>query len=178
VVRNPLPVMDLRDAIAGRLADWRGLAGTETVDSVLAALAPVTEVQAPTDSERQQYLFRRIDVERGIAPPLVALWIAHGEETAALIEYDDPVAPEVDALLEAYQGPDLLLKGQRSVLGATVDEHVFAARGIALSIAEPYAEHRSRRIIRVQLFRPQSTSCYWRHIGPGPELRPSLRRSP
>jgi hypothetical protein len=176
MMRDPPPVKDLRAAIEGQLADWRGLVGSETVDTVLTALAPIAEVHAPVESEREQHRFRRIDVARASPPRLVTLWIPHGEETVALVEYDDPAAAPADALLEAYQGPDLLLKGQRSVSGATVDEHVFAARGIALSIAQPYADPGSRRIIRVQLFRPRSTASYWRYIGPGPELRPSLRR--
>lgn len=167
----------LVDAIAGMLLSWHGLAGTESVEAVLEALGPLKKVHAAVDSERQQQRFRLIVVEREVPPHRIELWILHGERTITLVEYDDPLLQDVEALLKVYRDPDILLEDKRTARGAVVKEYVYASRGITLSVAEPYlgAEQKSREIVHVQLYRSGSVKFYWRYIGPGFELHPSPR---
>jgi len=172
-------MFDLGDAIAGILIGWQGVAGTETIESVLETLKPFKNVHEAVDSERQQQRFRFIVVEREVPPYRIELWILHGEKTITLIEYDDPSIQDVEAVLKGYGTPDLVLEDKRTARGAGVKEYVYAARGITLSVAEPYdgSEQKSRQIIHVQLYRAGSVDYYWRYIGPGFELHPTLRSS-
>jgi hypothetical protein len=169
----------LVDAIAGMLMSWHGLAGTETVEAVLEALGPFSKVYEAVDSERQQQRFRLIVVEREVPPHRIELWTLHGERTITLLEYDDPLLQDVEAVLKVYGDPDILLEDKRTAQGAVVREYVYASRGLTLSVAEPYpgSKQKSREVVHVQLYRSGSANYYWRYIGPGFELRPTPRSS-
>lgn len=168
----------LANAIAGLLASWPGFAGTETIEALLPALQPVAKVQPAEHSERRQQAFQRVVVERETPPRRVELWSLQGEGTVALLEYDDgPPIGDPASVLEALGEPDIVLENQRTAQGAIVTEHVYARRGLTLSIARPYpgSDEHSRKIVHVQLYRPGTVADYWRSIGPGIELRPSPR---
>lgn len=168
----------LVDAIAGMLIAWHGLTGTETVETVLEMLKPINKVHETVYSERQQQRFRLIVVERDLPPYYIELWSLHGRKTITLLEYNDPVIEDVEAVLKAYGIPDLLLENKRTARGVVVKEYVYAKRGLTLSVAEPCpaSEQKSRQVVHVQLYRAGSVNDYWRYIGPGFELRPSPRR--
>lgn len=166
----------LANAIAGLLAAWPGFAGTETIETLLPALQPVAKVQPAERTERRQQVFQRVVVERDTPPRRVELWSLQGENTVALLEYDDgPPVADPAGVLEALGEPDVVLDNERTAQGATVTEHVYARRGLTLSIARPYpgSAEQARKIVHVQLYRQCTLTDYWRYIGPGMELRPS-----
>ena len=79
-----------------------------------------------------------------------------------------------DETLARLGPPDLVLADRRFVADATVRDHVYARRGLAVSIAEPFtdAPGHERRAVHLQLFAPTSPETYLTEIDRGDELAP------
>lgn len=170
--RNPL--RDLQNAFAGRLTDWRGLIGTETIKTVSEALQSLKQARPAVESERMTKRFRRSVFDCNTPPVQVEAWVLCSQEHLTLVEYNDPVVQNLEESLQVLGTPELVLENKRTAEGASVKELVYASRGITLSVAEPYpwANITSRQAVHVQLYRASSVHYYWRYIGPGPQLRP------
>jgi hypothetical protein len=168
------PTRDLQVALAGRLADWRGLIGIETIKTVSDALQSLKEAHPMVESERMTKRFRRSVFECYTPPLHIEAWVLCNQEHLTLVEYDDPVLQDLEESLQILGTPELVLENKRTAESAYVKELVYAGRGITLSIAEPYrwSKMTSRRAVHVQLYRGSSVDYYWRYIGPGPQLRP------
>jgi hypothetical protein len=106
----------IAQAARGELADWSGL-GSETIESVLAALSPVTGVQGPEDRERRIGRFAHYQIARSTPPSAVEVWIPVGAKEVALIELDDPAIGDVDRVLDQLGRHELVERGQRWLEG-------------------------------------------------------------
>ncbi len=170
-------VAALREAIAGRFARWRGLTGAETVDTVLQAAGPGASAASPVEAERIGKRFTLAAVERGEAPQRVEAWTLYGQDHVTLVEFADPVIAGLAETLRTLGAPVYVAQSEtRFAEGGVVFDHVFAGRGLTLSIAEPYVgSSYPRRAVWAQLYRAASAEYYRRYIGPGPELRPYPR---
>ncbi|MBD0372208.1 MAG: hypothetical protein ICV60_15305 [Pyrinomonadaceae bacterium] len=168
------PLAGFKDALAGRLAGWQGLPGSVTLQAITDALQPVRGAHAPVERERQSMRFMLTAFERDLPPQYVEVWQLYAQEHVTLVEYDDPPVEDLDEVLKEMGAPDLMLEDQRTAAGASVKEYIYARRGLALSLAEPYewSELKERRAVHAQLYRASSINYYWRYVGPGPRLRP------
>jgi hypothetical protein len=165
-------------ALRGELQEWHGL-GEETLESVTTALAPVEAVAGPTYAERRLGRFDKYTITRSAEPTEVQVWMPVDGPVAELIEYDDPVVTDVDALLDSLGEPEEIQHNQRFRTGTLVDEQVYAGRGLNLSVATPHADvgvdpppRGSRQIVHVQLFRPMAVDEWRAAIGATVPLRP------
>jgi hypothetical protein len=168
-------------ATGGELADWTGLPPDATLATLERELQP-TQVAGPVEKERPVSRFLVFTFERAADPRAVEAWFPFGSEQAALVEYDDPVVDDLDALLDALGPPELEQIGKRGADGALVTEKVYASRGLTLSVATPFEVAAqtepppgSRWLVHVQLY-PATTTQYWlTDIGAGLRPRPFPR---
>ena len=169
----------LRDAIRGRFTGWRGLTGAETVETVLHAAGPGARAAVPEEAERVRKRFTRTAIEREPGHGRVDVWTLYGQDHVTLVEYAEPGIADLTATLRGLGAPIYVAQSEtRSAEGGVVFDHVFADRGLTLSIAEPYAgSSHPRTAVWAQLYRAASAEYYRRYIGPGPELRPYPRSS-
>jgi hypothetical protein len=166
-------------AVAGDLGAWTGLPPDETRSSLERALAPVADVSGPVEAERPASRFQVLTFQRERAPRQVEAWFPVGSEHPELLEYDDPVVDDLDALLDALGEPELEQIGKRGADGALVTERVYGSRGLTLSVAAPF-EHAvrgeappgTRRLIHVQLYPATSAQHWLTDIGAGLPPRP------
>ena len=171
-------VEQLERVIAGHLAFWQGLSGSETVETVMPALQPVIRVEGPIREERTTYLCEVTRFRRSRAPVQIEAWVLLGQPSVTLLEYDNPIVHDLEGTLRALGKPALVAESKNKFAkGAVVMEYVFAGRGLSLSIAEPAnaIESKQRSAVHVQLFRAESAEYYIQYIGAGPELRPFPR---
>jgi len=115
----------------GELSEWHGL-GEETLEPLTSALAPVEAVAGPAYAERRLGRFDKYTITRSAEPVDVRVWVPVDDPVAALIEYDDPVVTDVDALLDSLGEPEEVQHNQRFRTGSLVDEQVYAGRGLDL----------------------------------------------
>ncbi len=168
-------------ATAGDLAEWTGLPPDETLATLEHELRP-GRVSGPVEAERRVSRFLVFTFERDAEPRLVETWFPFGSEHAALVEYDDPVVDDLDALLDALGPPELEQIGKRGADGALVTEMIYASRGLTLSVATPFEvagqdepPPGSRWLVHIQLY-PATTTQYWvTDIGAGLPPRPFPR---
>lgn len=168
----------IAQALRGDLSDWRGL-GDESFEELTEALGPVVAVVGPRYAERGPGRFDKYAITRPEEPTEVEVWVTTGESAPALIEFDDPPATDVDALLDGLGEPEEVQHNRRFRSGALVDELVYASHGLSLSVATPHADvgviptpRGSRRIIHVQLFRATTVDQWRANIGSVVPLRP------
>lgn len=171
--------MEIRRAIGGDLRDWQGLAATETVQSLTDQLAPVSSTSKPVEKARLRRRYQVTNLTRNAAPRTVEAWVPVGSNQVSLIEVDDPVVKDLDGLLETFGSPDLLLSGKRYREGAMVREHVYAGRGITLSVASPFDGESGGptgdAVIHLQLYPATTPETWTTQIGAGAELHPFPR---
>jgi hypothetical protein len=169
--------MNLQPTIRGDLARWRGLDGDETRDSLSQGLAPVLRVNESDTMTRKQRLFRVLTYDRSEAPRSIEAWFVLGEAPVTLLEYDDPPVDDLNRTLRAYGEPELIWSRRRHAPDAIVREHIYARRGITLSIAEPLAETAPKDpwLVHVQLYQRMDTQYYVADIGSVEGPRPYPR---
>lgn len=171
--------MDIRRAIEGDLRNWRGLAATETVQSLTDQLAPLSKTGNPVEKARLQKRYQVTSLTRKATPKSLEAWVLVGSKQVSLIEVDDPVVNDLDGLLESFGSPDLLVSGKRYQEGAMVREHVYAGRGITLSVATPFDGESGGptrdAVVHLQLYPATTPEAWTTQIGAGAELRPSPR---
>ena len=107
----------------------------------------------------------------------VDAWLRVGETEVTSLEFRPPESFDHAAVLAALGEPETVLRSNHFEVGAVVQEHVHAERGITVAVAEPFAEDRHQPwIVYVQLYRPMSAQEYVTTVGQsGDELRPYPR---
>ena len=165
--------MNLEEALSGDLLSWRGLE-SESVESIARRLEPVGRIHPPVERKRTYQHFMVTTFERPIAPRLIEAWVVWNTARVALIEYDDPLIVHLEHTLHLYGPPEVVLSDQRFTAGAIVREHVYARRGVAFSLADPFpgAMAVDRRLIHLQLFPATTVEAYLTDIGVGEGPRP------
>lgn len=166
--------MTLADALRGDLGDWDGLPTGLSVAELGALLGGVTQILDGAPAQRGSRRFLVSVLERHAPPRQVEAWVELGAEGVAMVEYPDPAISGLDETLARLGPPDLVLADRRFVTDATVRDHVYARRGLAVSIAEPFtdAPGHERRAVHLQLFAPTSPETYLTEIDRGDELAP------
>jgi hypothetical protein len=165
-------MMLLGQAITGGLAGWRGLpAGLDEATLRREIEADWTE----ETRERVAMSYRVLSGARATEPEHVEAWIRFGEQAVNSIEFRPPRADTPHATLLADFGePDLVLNSNLAEGGVMLSEHVHAARGITVTVAEPF-EHTGGApyVAYAQLYVPTDTQGYVIRVGqPGYRLEP------
>ena len=164
--------MSLRQAIAGGLAGWRGLAPGLAEDALRSEIeAQWTEEQG----ERVAMSYRVLTGKRAIEPERVDAWIRVGEQAVNSVEFRPPHgATDHAAVLADLGEPELVLASNLAEPGAMLSEHVHATRGITVTVAEPF-EHTGGPpyLAYAQLYAPTDTQGYVVRVGqPGHRIEP------
>lgn len=171
---------ELDDALRGRFENWRGLPPIGERD-LRHILEPLEETEGPHEDVRLTTRFLVFTYRRPQPPRIVEAWFPAGAAEAALIEFDDPSVPDAAALLALYGPPEMVLTNRRAHEGATVDERVYASRGVTLSVARRVTGGPLDipvEIVHVQLYAARTTTQYLTQIGSVPPPRPYPRRRP
>jgi hypothetical protein len=158
------------DAISGDLADWTGLSGALDPLALEAELG-VRWSPDPAPHARVANAFTVLHGER------VDAWLRVGESEVTSLEFRPPESLDHAAVLAGLGEPETVLRSNHFEVGAVVQEHVHAERGITVAVAEPFAEDRDEPwIVYVQLYRPMTAQAYVTTVGQsGDELRPYPR---
>jgi hypothetical protein len=166
--------MNIMQLLNGDFSQWRGLSPGTTAQALLEQLLPCRAVAEPEARERGAYRFWLRVVHRSEPPRQVEVWSRHGSGAAAFLAWDEPPCADVAALFESYGPPEGKLESSLNAEGAVVRQWVYAARGIAFAVAEPYpGSHLSGpRLLQVQVFPPTTVTAYLTQIGTGNALRP------
>jgi hypothetical protein len=158
----------LAQAVSGDLAGWSGLSG-DLEPLALEAELGVHWTPDPTPRARAASAFTVLHGEG------VDAWLRVGETEITSLEFRAPPALDHAAVLADLGEPETVLRSNHFEVGAVVQEHVHAERGITLSVAEPFEEGEPR-IVHVQLYRPMSAQGFVTTVGQsGDELRPYPR---
>lgn len=165
----------LAQAIEGRLVGWAGL--PPDVDRAALAAVDARWTDEPGRRVRGSRAFEVVRGERDEAPEVLEAWIPAGATAVASLEFQPPPTTEHAAVLADLEEPDLTLRSNHFETGAVVRDHVHAARGITVSVAEPFEdESRGLYVVYVQLYPPTSTQDFTTGIGQsGDVLRPHSR---
>jgi hypothetical protein len=168
---------DLSRALSGDLAGWHGLEPGLGEPELAAATGAARAVPEPRERVRNAARFRVLRLERDRAPEVVEAWFRLGDDAAAIVEFDPPGGDF--AALAAEYGEAELTQGSRLFdPDGDVEDHVYADRGVTLSVARPHGADVEnmgewRRIVHVQLYPATSTTDWVAELGPsGEELRP------
>jgi hypothetical protein len=164
--------MTVHDAITGALRGWTGLpAGFDAV----ALRREIDAAWTEDTRERVAMSYRVLSGARAGAPERVEAWIRVGEEAVNSVEFRPPTGDTNHAEVLADLGePDLVRPSNLSEPGAMLSDHVHAARGITVTVAEPF-EHTGGDpyIAYAQLYAPTDTQGYVVRVGqPGYKLEP------
>jgi hypothetical protein len=88
----------------------------------------------------------------------------YGSASVAIIEVDEPSAPDdLDAVLSYLGPPELIQTDRRFAPGLLIRDLVFARNGLTLSIGEPLeadAGSASRILVHVCLYAPTTAQYY------------------
>lgn len=124
-----------------------------------------------------QRQFSVLTYDRSEAPRSIDAWFLRGEAHVTLLEYDDPPVDDLTRTLRVYGDPELIWSRRRHAPDAVVREHVYARRGITLSIAEPLSDDApvDPWLVHVQLYRSMDTQYYVADIGSVQGPRPYPR---
>ncbi len=155
-------------ARAGRWASWPGLPSGLTVAQVLADLAgAVAPAPVPT-------MLGRRPRDRFDEAPL-RVW-TDGSRVVLVEWIDPPSATPVPELLAALGPADREAAGRHLRSGATTTERVYAARGLAVTVAESYDRPPSFApvVATVQLFAPGTLRDFVLELGGNDTLRPRV----
>lgn len=164
----------LADAIAGRLAGWQGLSG-KLDEAALRSELVAEFTRDPVLRPRGTRGYVVLHGARAAPPEVLEAWFPRDTQEAATIEFRPPAELDGEALLADLGEPELLLDSNHFEVGAVVCDHVHAARGITIAVAEPF-ERGPRRVVYVQLYAPTTTQAYVTELGQsGDELRPYPR---
>jgi hypothetical protein len=156
----------LGEALAGRLVGWRGLGALDEA-ALRAELGELERdpVVRPRGARGFQVL-RAGEVEA---------WFPGGSETAATVEFAPAADLDGEELLADLGEPELVLDSNHFAVGAVVSDYVYAARGITVSVAQPF-EDGARSVVYVQLYAPTTTQAYVTEIGQsGEQIQPYPR---
>jgi hypothetical protein len=165
-------MMSLHDAITGALRGWAGLpAGVDTA----ALQREIDAVWSEETRERVAMSYRVLSGLRVAEPERVEAWIRVAEERVNSVEFRPPTSATDHAAVLADLGqPELVRPSNLSEPGAMLSDHVHAARGITVTVAEPF-EHAGghRYLAYAQLYGPTDTQGYVVGVGqPGYKLEP------
>jgi hypothetical protein len=162
----------LTRALSGDLAGWRGLEPRLGERELVEATGAARAEWETGERVRNAFRFRVLRLERRDAPQLVEAWFRAGGDGAAIVEFDPP-AGDFAALVREYGEADLIQGSRLFDPGGFVEDHVYAERGITLSVARPHEPGEWQRIVHVQLYPATSTTEWVAELGPsGQELRP------
>jgi hypothetical protein len=154
-------------ATAGEWQSWPGLPGGLGEPEVTRALG----IDAGSADRRQTRLGSRT-AELAVAGP-ARWWTVEGE--VVLVQLEDPrCSPPPAELLARLGTADRTGDGRWLRFGATTIEHVYAARGMSLTVAESYLEPPAFEpyVAAILLFRPTDLVRFVLDLGgndrPGP----------
>ncbi|MFI5385013.1 MAG: hypothetical protein ACHQ50_02735 [Fimbriimonadales bacterium] len=164
----------IEEVVTGDVTGWRGLPAQIGLRSVVVALSPVEDLREPREATRTYRRCWHSDIRRASPPSPVEVWEEWDHSTVFLIEWDDPPVANLDGTLRELGFPELILKDRRVAIGMTVEEHVYAERGLTLSIGDPYpgSEEKRRRCTHLQLYQNISLQRFLTEIGTGPDISP------
>jgi len=167
-------VTSLADAVAGRLVGWDGLADGLDEGALRSELAAeFTREPLPRPRGARGYVV--LHGEREEPAKQIEVWLPVNSNEATTVEFRPPTGVEDDALLADLGEPELILGSNQFEVGAVVRDHVHAARGITVAVAEPF-DAGPRRVVYVQLYAPTTPQAYVTDVGQaGEELRPYPR---
>jgi hypothetical protein len=155
------------DAILrGDYLSWHGLSTEPTLEE-FARHAGAIAIHRPKQRDRIATRYSVFSIDRAIPPTSLEAWSPIGTDRISIIEINDPVCPDIEAVLETMDEPEVLLEGKRLSADYLVSEFVFAQRGIVLSVGKPLpatVPHR-RKLLHVRLFAPATLQRYITEIG-------------
>ncbi len=169
----------LARALAGDLVGWTGLnPGVDEAGLRAAIDARWTPERDPR--ARMARTFRVVRGERAEPPERVDAWLPASETSVASLEYRPPDDLDHRAILADLGAPDVVLGSNHFEIGASVQEHVHAQRGITVAVAQPFPDEQGRSgdpyVAYVQLYPATTTQTYLTKIGQsGDALRPYPR---
>jgi hypothetical protein len=152
-------------ARAGQWASWPGLAAKLSVAAVMAELG--VAVPAAVASKLGRRALDRYDA------PALHVWADHDQ--VVLIEWiDPPCAGTVAELLAQLGTPDREAAGRYLRAGVTTTEHVYAGRGLAVTVAASYDQppRFAPSLATVQLFTPGTLRDFVLELGGNDQLGP------
>jgi hypothetical protein len=160
--------------LRGELDGWQGLPAGVTPESLGRELGPVADVRPPGEAMRASRRFTVTVVERPAPPKRVLAWVEAGRTDIAIIDVEEPRVVDLDGVLQRFGRPDLLLSDRRFAPDAQVREWVYARRGLAFSIAEPFESpgSRGRHTVHLELFEAMTPETYITAVDRGAELLP------
>jgi len=170
-------VKKISDVIQGNYFHWEGLNGDESRELIDEALLPYISKTKLEIRNRKSQRFMVMNYIRKVAPTVIETWSKYGEETIALIEYDNSLSIDVEKTLAVFAKPDATMDSYRYRDGFLVMEYIYSSRGITFSVAEPYPgeKNKSMEIIHLQLYQSTDLQYYLTDIGYGEEIRPYPR---
>ena len=165
--------MSVPDVLRGDYGNWRGLAGGMGADQLVAEMQPISVVRRPVEVVRSARRFMVTAVERPSAPHRIEAWVELGTPAVTIVELDDPPVNDLEATLDSYGPPDLMLYDRRFAGDAVIREYVYARRGVTLSVAEPLDDATlGRRVVHVELFPAATPEWYLTTVDRGTETVP------
>jgi len=166
--------MSIPDVLRGDYGSWRGLADGMGADQLLVELQPVTVVRPPIEVIRSARRFMVTAVERSSAPHRIEAWVELGTSSVTIVELDDPPVNDLEATLDRYGPPDLVLYDRRFAGDVVIREYVYARRGVTLSVAEPLDDAAlQRRVVHVELYPAATSEWYLTTVDRGTETVPN-----
>jgi hypothetical protein len=167
---------DVSTAIAGGPSGWSGLPrGFD--ETALRAEIEADWRERPEHGERVATMYRVLDGTRSDPPEHIEAWIRVGDDPINSLEFRPPGGWDHTAILADLGSPDLVLASNIVEPGASASDRVHAARGITVTVAEPF-EHAGGDpyIVYVQVYAPTDVQGYVVRVGQaGYGLRPFAR---
>jgi hypothetical protein len=171
----------LTESISGSLDGWTGLDPDLDEAGLRATIDARWELETSPQA-RGPRAFRVIRGHRSVAPETIEAWIAAGQSRVSSLEYRPPNSIDHGALLADLGEPGLVLGSNHFEVGASVQDHVHASRGITLSVADPFPDEEGNagdpRVVYVQLYPATTTEEYLTTVGQSGETIRPYPRSP
>lgn len=169
--------MNLSEAINGHLSGWNGLAAGITRAEFRRQLEPVRSAYEWKNRTRMTRYFDVVELERSVPPLHVEGWFLNDDAHLTLVEVHEPVIHDLAELLARFGPADMVQKHKHVAYGAVVDEHIYAQRGVTLSLVFPVdaSAEQPVRSMHLQLYAAMTAQDYLMDIGAGAELRPYPR---
>ena len=168
----------LSAALGGDFSGWPGLPETLTPAAAMNALSPLATAGPAVPLQRMHQQMWMLTLERTAASERSELWLSHDQQRVLCIEIYEPRGWDVVSALAALGKPDLVWRNRCFALGAAVNEHVFARRGVVLAVARPVDAPENPRVFHAQLFAAMPLEDFISDIGPGLVGLPQTGSSP
>jgi hypothetical protein len=157
----------LRAALGGDFSGWPGLPETLTPAAAINALSPAETAASAVPLQRMHQQMWMLSLKHTAAAELCELWLSHDQQRVLCIEIYEPRQWDAASALTTLGEPDLVWHNRCFALGAAVNEHVFARRGVVLAVARGIDTPAPPWVFHAQLFAPMPLEDFISDIGPG-----------